>query len=160
MAIISGDRQSAVENVAKNLALDDFHAQLLPQEKHQIVKDLAKKHPNFMYVGDGINDAPSLKYSKVGIALGSSSTDAARQSSDIVIASDNLGRLNTLKDISDKTSRLAKQNIALALGVKAVVMLLTLFGFASMWLAVIADTGVTILAIFNALRILIAKVEH
>ncbi|NCC63202.1 MAG: cadmium-translocating P-type ATPase [Spirochaetia bacterium] len=160
MAIISGDRQSAVENVAKSLALDDFHAQLLPQEKHQIVKELAKKHPNLIYVGDGINDAPSLKYSKVGIALGSSSTDAARQSSDIVITSDNLGKLITLKDISDKTSNLAKQNIALALGVKAAVMLLTLFGFASMWLAVIADTGVTILAIFNALRILVAKVEH
>ena len=160
MALISGDSTQAVKQVADELSLDAYEARLLPHEKFSVVKKLSEKHPKMMYVGDGMNDAPTLASSKVGIAMGYNATDAARQSSDIVIASDTLSKLHTLIQISDKTATLARQNIALALGVKALVMLLGVFGFATMWLAVLADTGVTILAVLNALRILLYRVKR
>ncbi|NCC66184.1 MAG: heavy metal translocating P-type ATPase, partial [Spirochaetia bacterium] len=151
--IISGDYLNTVKDVAQELNLDAYHAQLLPQEKFELLRSIAKEHPNLIYVGDGINDGPSLAASKVGIALGRQSTDVARENSDIVIASDKLSKLYRVKIISDKATRLATQNIVLALTVKSLVMLGTVFGYTSMWLAVLADTGVTIIAIFNALRI-------
>ncbi len=160
MIMLSGDKQKQAELIANRLNLDEVHAQLLPHQKTEHLKTIAKKYPNLAYVGDGMNDAPSLVASRVGIALGTTASDAAMESADVVILSENLDELDNLLSISKKTGIIVRQNIVLALGIKSIVLVLGAFGFASMALAVIADSGVAVLAVFNALRVLMMRLSR
>jgi Cd2+/Zn2+-exporting ATPase len=135
--------------------LNEVHAALLPHQKQETMLEMGKRFPDYFYVGDGMNDAPALAAGKVGIAIGSGASDAAIEHADVVILRDDLAEIGNLLSISRKTARIVRQNIALALGVKALAMIFAAFGYAPMWVAVIADTGVTALAVLNALRLLI-----
>lgn len=133
----------------------------MPDEKAKAVEELLKEkgESKLAFVGDGINDAPVLTLSDVGIAMGSLGTDAAIEAADVVIMNDKLSSLPKLVQISRKTMRIIRQNVIFALGFKAVVLGLGALGYASMWVAVFADTGVALLAILNSVRILYGKTE-
>jgi Cd2+/Zn2+-exporting ATPase len=155
IGMISGDSRQSCETVGAALGLDEIHSALLPHLKQEKMLEMGKRFPEYFFVGDGMNDAPSLAAGKVGIAIGSGASDAAIEHADAVIISDDLTEVGNLISISRKTARIVRQNIALALGVKALAMILAALGRAPMWVAVIADTGVTFLAVLNALRLLI-----
>ncbi|MDY0238216.1 MAG: heavy metal translocating P-type ATPase [Campylobacterales bacterium] len=154
-AIISGDIEKSVEDVAKSLNIDRFFATLLPHEKSNTLEELLKSSQGKVaFVGDGINDAPSLALSDVGIAMGAMGTDAAIEAADVVIMDDNLNKIPTAIKIARKTNTIVWQNIIFALGVKGAILILGAFGIAGMWEAVFGDVGVAIIAILNATRIL------
>lgn len=154
-AIISGDIEKSVEDVAKSLNIDRFFATLLPHEKSNTLEKLLKSSQGKVaFVGDGINDAPSLALSDVGIAMGAMGTDAAIEAADVVIMDDNLNKIPTAIKIARKTNTIVWQNIIFALGVKGGILILGAFGIAGMWEAVFGDVGVAIIAILNATRIL------
>ncbi len=160
MLMLSGDKEQHAKAIATELGLDGYHAGLLPDQKQVHLAEIERTNPHLAYVGDGMNDAPSLAASRVGIAMGSKASDAAIESADIVILSEDLSKLEKLVIISKKTSRIVKQNIVFALGIKGIVLVLGALGYASMALAVFADTGVTIIAVFNALRILLLRLSR
>lgn len=156
-AVLSGDHQANVETLALLLSLDHAHGNLLPGDKVQHLEALmtAKQTKgSTIYVGDGINDAPVLARADVGIAFGRSGSDAAIESADVVILSDNLGKLSEAIRIARKTSRIITQNVTMALGFKAMVMVLSFVGLGSIWQAVFADVGVALLAVLNSLRVI------
>ena len=158
--MLSGDRQAAAQAVAKELGLDEVHAQLLPGDKVKWVEKLLKKQPKgqrLAFVGDGINDAPVLTRADIGIAMGSMGSDAAIEAADVVLMDDDVRKIASVVKISRKTLRIVKQNIVFALGVKALVLVLGAFGMANMWEAVFADVGVSVIAILNAMRALKAS---
>lgn len=144
--ILSGDRKEAVELVAKQLGADSFRASLLPADKQDAIKAL-RQNGKVAFVGDGINDAPAIAASDVGVAMGTMGTDIAMQSADVVIAGDNLEKLPDAIRLARKVRNVVVTNVSFALGVKAVVMGLGAFGIASLWAAVFADTGVTLITI-------------
>ena len=155
--MLTGDTEAAAKAVARDLGIDEVHAQLLPADKVERVEGLlAKKSPNaaLAFVGDGINDAPVLTRADVGIAMGALGSDAAIEAADVVLMDDNPAKIATAMRISRKTLRIVKQNIWFALGVKGAVLLLGAFGAATMWEAVFADVGVAFIAILNAMRCL------
>ena len=155
--MLTGDTEAAAKAVARDLGIDEVHAQLLPADKVERVEGLlAKKSPNaaLAFVGDGINDAPVLTRADVGIAMGALGSDAAIEAADVVLMDDNPAKIAAAMRISRKTLRIVKQNIWFALGVKGAVLLLGAFGVATMWEAVFADVGVAFLAILNAMRCL------
>ena len=153
--MLTGDVAAAAEPVARELGITDVRAGLLPKDKYDAVGELIKRGGGCVFVGDGINDAPSITLADVGIAMGASGSDSAIESADVVIMSDNLERLPEAVKIARKTLTIAKENIIFALGVKAVVLTLGALGYVNMWLAVFADVGVALLAIFNAMRALV-----
>lgn len=158
--MLTGDIQSVSEKIAKELNIDQYYAELLPQDKVEKVEELlAQQQPgrNLAFVGDGINDAPVLSRADVGIAMGGLGSDAAIEAADVVLMDDNPLKIATAIKISRKTLRIVKQNIVFALGVKLFVLLLGAFGDASMWDAVFADVGVSVLAILNSTRALSTK---
>ncbi|NCC12056.1 MAG: cadmium-translocating P-type ATPase [Spirochaetia bacterium] len=155
--MLSGDTEAQARKVSDSLGLDGWYAGLLPHQKQQQLEILAQEHPNLVFIGDGINDAPSLASSKVGVAFGAKASDAAIESADVVILRDDLSVVTRLLDISRKSASIVRQNIVLALSVKALALVLGALGFASMWMAVIADTGLTIVAVLNSLRILLSR---
>lgn len=158
LIMLSGDRAENAERVSKTLLLDECHAELLPEEKYKMIEKLTDTSgENLAYVGDGINDAPSLALASVGIAMGSLGSDSAISASDVVLVSDNLEKLPRSIKIARKTLRIAKENIVFALGVKFLIMALGAFGLANMWLAVFADVGVAVIAILNSMRTLRLK---
>jgi len=157
LAMISGDTEVHANRVAAELGLDEVHASLLPHEKQERMLAMSAERKNLVFVGDGMNDAPSLAASKVGIAMGSNASDAAMESADVVILADDLQEVANLLEISRHTAAIVRQNISFALLVKALALGLGAMGYASMWIAVLADTGVTIIAILNALRILLFR---
>ena len=155
--MLTGDTEAAAGAVARELGLDEVHAQLLPADKvEQVERLLAAKSPGaaLAFVGDGINDAPVLTRADVGIAMGALGSDAAIEAADIVLMDDNPAKIVTAMGIARRTLRIVKQNIWLALGVKFAVLVLGALGQASMWAAVFADVGVAFLAILNATRCL------
>ena len=155
--MLTGDRKEAAEAVAKELSLDEVHAELLPGDKVDLVEELLKKREGkekLAFVGDGINDAPVLTRADVGIAMGSMGSDAAIEAADIVLMDDNVGKIAAVVRIARKTLSVVKQNIIFALAVKGVVLLLGALGMATMWEAVFADVGVSVLAILNSMRVL------
>ncbi len=156
--MLSGDKRENAEKVAEILKLDECFSSLLPEEKYKKVEELSKSDDGSLaYVGDGINDAPSLSLADVGIAMGSLGSDSAISASDVVLVSDNLEKLPLSIKIARKTLRIAKENIVFALGVKFLIMALGAFGIANMWLAVFADVGVAVIAILNSMRALKLK---
>lgn len=156
-AILTGDKKSVGENIASKLGIKSVYSELLPADKVSKLEELMDTKPSdgtLCYVGDGINDAPVLARADVGIAMGGLGSDAAIEAADIVIMNDEPSNLVTAIKISKKTVRIAKQNIVFAISVKVIVLILSAIGFASMWAAVFADVGVTIIAILNAFRAL------
>ena len=152
--ILSGDREDKVMRVASAVGVDKAYASLTPEEKFSRLEDIISASKSTMYVGDGINDSPSLARADVGVAMGSLGQDSAIEAADMVIMTDNLMKLPEVVLISRKTINISWQNIIFALGVKGLILLLGLFGFANMWLAVFADVGVAVLAILNSMRAL------
>ncbi len=152
--MLSGDKDTIVQKVAQELEINQAFGNLLPENKVEKVQALKQNPKNIVaFVGDGINDAPVLALSDVGIAMGGMGSDAAIESADVVIQTDQPGKLSTAIKIGRKTKQIVIQNIALAFGVKLIVLILGAGGLATMWEAVFADVGVALLAILNAVRI-------
>lgn len=160
IVMLTGDRDNAAKEVAQKLGIDEVHSQLLPNEKVEALeKILLQKDPNKMvgFVGDGINDAPVLTRADVGISMGALGADAAIEASDVVLMDDNLLKIVKAIKISKKCLGIVKQNIAFAIGVKILCLILAAIGLASMWLGIFADVGVMIIAVINAIRALYVK---
>ena len=162
IVMLTGDRENISKDVADKLELDEYHAELLPQDKVSWVEKLmTQKSSNgkLVFIGDGINDAPVLALSDIGVAMGALGSDAAIEAADVVIMTDEPSKIANSIQISKKTMRIVKQNILFAITVKIIVLILSALGIASMWSAVFADVGVSVLAILNALRILRIKTK-
>lgn len=157
--MLTGDAKAVGENVAKQLGLDEVHAELLPADKvNQVEKLLAKQNRGKLaFVGDGINDAPVLSRADIGIAMGAMGSDAAIEAADVVLMDDKVEKIALAMQISRKTLRIVRQNIVFALGVKGVILILGALGMANMWEAVFADVGVAVIAILNSMRTLKVK---
>lgn len=157
LVMLTGDRREVAHDVADKLALDGYHAELLPADKVACVEQLIAEKPNgksVAFVGDGINDAPVLKLADVGIAMGGLGSDAAIEAADVVLMDDKPTKIATAVRIARRTIGIARQNVAFAIGVKVAILLLATVGLGTMWMAVFADVGVTVLAVFNAMRAL------
>ena len=152
--IFSGDREEGVRRVADAVGVDEAHSSLTPEAKFEMLEQTIANARSTMYVGDGINDSPSLARADVGVAMGSVGQDSAIEAADVVIMTDNLAKLPQAIKIARKTISISWQNIIFALGVKGLILILGLFGIANMWLAVFADVGVAVLAILNSMRAL------
>ncbi len=151
--MLTGDNSIEANYVAKTLGIDQVKSELLPQDKVAIFNDIRSNNEGAtVFVGDGVNDAPVLKNSDVGIAMGALGSENAIEASDIVIMNDDLSNINKAIRVAKSTLKIAKQNIALALILKLIILSLGLFGLTSMWLAIFADVGVTLLAVLNASR--------
>lgn len=160
IVMLTGDKENISKEVFDELKLDDYKAELLPQDKVEIVEQIIKEKTEskqVAFIGDGINDAPVLALSDIGIAMGGAGSDAAIEAADIVIMTDEPSKLADAMKISKKTMKIVKENIIFAITVKIVVLLLSALGLATMWAAVFADVGVSVIAILNALRILRVK---
>ena len=151
--MLTGDQKDVAASVAGTLKLDSFYAQLLPADKVSRVEELLREGP-LAFVGDGINDAPVLTRADVGIAMGALGSDAAIEAADVVLMDDKPSKVAQAITISRRTIRIAKENIWFAIGIKVLVLVLAALGLASMWMAVFADVGVTVLAVLNAMRAL------
>jgi len=159
--MLTGDLEKVSKKVGEDLGLDEVYTNLLPQDKVSKFEEIIenkKSKGNVVFVGDGINDAPVLARADVGIAMGAMGSDAAIEAADVVIMTDEPSKIVTAIKSSKRTMKIAMQNITLAFGIKAIVLILSAFGIADMWMAVFADTGVTILAVLNSFRAL--KIEN
>ncbi|WP_032840225.1 heavy metal translocating P-type ATPase [Fusobacterium animalis] len=159
--MLTGDLEKVSKKVGKDLGLDEVYTNLLPQDKVSKFEEIIenkKSKGNVVFVGDGINDAPVLARADVGIAMGAMGSDAAIEAADVVIMTDEPSKIVTAIKSSKRTMKIAMQNITLAFGIKAIVLILSALGIADMWMAVFADTGVTILAVLNSFRAL--KIEN
>ena len=153
--MLTGDKFSRAQEIAEKLSIDEVKAELLPENKlSELEKIISETDGKTLYVGDGINDAPSITLADVGIAMGAIGSDSAIECADVVIMSDNLERIPDSIRGARKILRIARENIVLALGIKIGVLALSAFGIANMWLAVFADVGVAVLAILNSMRTL------
>lgn len=153
--MLTGDRKEVAENVAKMLRIDEFHAQLLPQDKVEAVEkllDSTSEKGKLVFVGDGINDAPVLMRADIGVAMGAMGSDAAIEAADVVLMDDKPSNIAVAIKIARHTMRIVWENIIFSLAVKFGVLILAALGIANMWLAVFADVGVAIIAILNAMR--------
>jgi len=148
--MLTGDRKEVADHVAQTLGLSEYHAELLPADKVAQVEKLT----NFAFVGDGINDAPVLARADVGIAMGGLGSDAAIEAADVVLMDDKTSKIALAIRMARRTLAIARQNVWFAIGVKVAVLILATFGVATLWLAVFADVGVTVLAVLNAMRAL------
>lgn len=159
VVILSGDNEQMVQKVAKKIKADKYYSQLLPADKVEKLKEI-KNGKVTAFVGDGINDAPVIKLADLGISMGGIGSDAAIEASDIVIMHDDLGKIPVAIRLAKSTQRIVKFNIAFALALKFLMIVLATFGFASIWMAVFADVGVTLIAVLNALRIMKKDLNH
>ncbi|MCL1799306.1 MAG: cation-translocating P-type ATPase [Eggerthellaceae bacterium] len=157
--MLTGDNAAVAAAVARQVGIGEVHAALLPQDKAERIGQLQAQAGPVAFVGDGINDAPSLAAADVGIAMGGAGTATALSSADVVLMADDLSALPKFFALSEKTVRVLRQNVALAIGLKALVALLVVAGLASMWMAVLADTGVSLLVIANGMRLLKVRVD-
>lgn len=158
--MLTGDNKSIGSTVAKELGLDKVYAELLPADKVEKLEELfsqKSKKGKLAFVGDGINDAPVLARADIGIAMGGLGSDAAIEAADVVIMTDEPSKIATTMKISKKTLKIAHQNIVFAIGIKIIVLILSAFGITTMWAAIFADVGVTIIAVLNAFRALNVK---
>ncbi len=155
--MLTGDNQETARAVAERLTLDDYRAELLPNDKVKVVQELVASGQRVAFVGDGVNDAPALAAATVGIAMGAAGTDVALETADIALMADDLSHLPFAIRISRKTSAIIRQNIVFSLAIKAVFMMLALVGWATLWMAVAADMGASLAVIANGLRALRTK---
>ncbi|MHC4359162.1 MAG: HAD-IC family P-type ATPase [Planctomycetota bacterium] len=152
--MLTGDNEGTAMAIAKRLAVDEYLAELSPEDKVAAVRDCIKRYGKTAMVGDGVNDAPALAAATLGIAMGTAGTDAALETADIALMSDDLSKLPFALDLSRRTLRVIKENIAFALIIKAVFLCLIVPGWTTLWMAVGADMGASLLVIFNGLRLL------
>ena len=156
--MFTGDNKKAAKQIAEELGISEFEAEMLPDQKYsELEKELEKykgTNGKVAFVGDGINDAPVLARADVGISMGGVGSGSAIEASDIVVMTDSIDRIDCAIDISKKTSKIIKQNLIFSIGVKIVVLVLSVFGVANMWEAVFADVGATLITVLNSLRIL------
>ena len=156
IVMLSGDNKDVVSKVASKTGIKEYYASLLPADKVAILEKI-KKDKLTAFVGDGINDAPVIKLADLGISMGGVGSDAAIEASDIVLMRDDLDKIITAIKIAKMTQRIVIFNIVFALSFKFLMLILAVFGVASIWMAVFADVGVTLLAVLNALRIMKKK---
>lgn len=155
--MLSGDNQHTTEAIAREVGIDEFRGGLLPQDKLCVIETLQGNGGTVGMVGDGINDAPALARADVGFAMGAAGTDTAIETADVALMDDDLRKVAVFVQLSRTTSAILKQNIALALGIKSVFLVLTLVGYATMWMAVFADMGASLIVVANGLRLLRVK---
>ena len=158
--MLTGDRKDVGENVAKELGLDRVYTELLPDGKVEKMENLLKEKSEkgkLAFVGDGINDAPVLALADIGIAMGGLGADSAIEAADVVLMTDEPSKIVDAIHLSKRTMRIVKENIVFAIFVKVLVLILSAFGISTMWEAVFADVGVSVIAIINALRALRVK---
>ena len=151
--MLTGDREEVAREVAAKIGIDEYHAELLPTDKVERVEQLLSDKP-IAFVGDGINDAPVLRRADIGIAMGGLGSDAAIEAADVVLMDDKPSKIATVIAIARRTIGIARQNVVMAIGIKVAILLLATIGMATMWMAVFADVGVTVLAVLNAMRAL------
>lgn len=157
VVMLTGDNEKTAKDIADKLGIDQYYAGLLPEDKVTKIEELLSDTNKVAFVGDGINDAPVLTRADIGIAMGGLGSDAAIEASDVVIMDDKLLKISKAIEIARKTMYIVKENIVIALGVKAFVLLLGAFGYVNMWMAVFADVGVSFIAILNSMRTLMYK---
>lgn len=157
MVMLTGDRELVAASVARKLGMDEYHAELLPADKVALVERLLSEKPStgsLAFVGDGINDAPVLKRADVGIAMGALGSEAAIDAADVVLMDDSPSKIALAVRIARRTIRIARENVGFAIGVKVAILVLATMGLGTMWMAVFADVGVTVIAVLNAMRAL------
>jgi Cd2+/Zn2+-exporting ATPase len=152
--MLTGDNRPTAEAIAQATGMDEVRAELLPDQKVAAVEELVKRHGGVAMVGDGINDAPAMARADLGIAMGVMGTDVAIEAADVALMTDDLSRLPWLLGHSRRVLSIIRGNVAAALGFKALVLVLALFGVASLWMAIAADMGVSLAVVLNALRLL------
>ncbi len=160
IVMLTGDRRAVADHVAKELGITDYHAELLPTDKAKHVESLLRARSGegrLAFVGDGINDAPVLALADVGVAMGGLGSDAAIEAADVVLMDDKPSKIVSALRIARRTLGIARQNVWFAIGVKLAVLVLAVFGLGTLWMAVFADVGVTVLAVLNAMRALHVK---
>ena len=157
VAMLTGDHEKAAARVAEELHLDEFHAGLMPDQKHARVRSLSSRHGIVLMVGDGVNDAPALAAADVGVAMGAAGSDAALETADVALMSDELLRLPYAIRLARATMRNVRMNVAISLMLKAAFLVMALTGTATLWMAVLADTGASVIVVGNALRLLRAR---
>ena len=158
--MLTGDNQATASAIAHEAGIDEARGNLLPQDKLEAIKALQARHGMTAMAGDGINDAPALAQSDIGVAMGAAGTDTAMEAADVVVMNDDLRRIAETVRLSRSTHAVLWQNITLALGIKAVFLVLAVFGSASMWMAVFADMGASLLVVANGLRLLKVRSRH
>ena len=152
--MLTGDNQATASAIAREAGIDDARGNLLPEDKLDAIRDMQARYGPTAMTGDGINDAPALAQADIGVAMGAAGTDIAMEAADVVVMNDDLRRIATTVRLSRATHAVLWQNIALALGIKVVFLGLALFDNATMWMAVFADMGASLLVVFNGLRLL------
>ncbi|MCW7539714.1 heavy metal translocating P-type ATPase [Aquabacterium sp. A7-Y] len=157
--LLTGDNSATARSIAREAGIEQVHGNLLPQDKQQAIEDLQRRFGPTAMAGDGINDAPALARADIGIAMGAAGTDTAMEAADVVIMNDDLRRIPATIRLSRKTHTVLWQNIGFALGLKAVFLLLAVFGNATMWMAVFADMGASLLVVANGLRLMRVRLE-
>ena len=155
--MLSGDNQETAKTIGSRLEIEDVRAEQLPADKVKAIESLVERYRSVAMVGDGVNDAPAMARASVGIAMGAAGSDAAIETADIALMADDLTKLPWLVRHSRRALAIIRQNIILSLGVKAVFAYLTFRGQSSLWAAIAADMGVSLLVITNALRLLISS---
>jgi Cd2+/Zn2+-exporting ATPase len=154
VVMLTGDNEGTAQAIAREAGVDEVHAELLPEDKVRAVEDLVEHYTHVAMVGDGVNDAPAMARASLGIAMGAAGSDAAIETADIALMSDDLAKIPWLVHHSRRTLTIIRQNITFALAVKALFVILTFAGCASLWAAIAADMGASLLVIFNGLRLL------
>jgi Cd2+/Zn2+-exporting ATPase len=157
IAMLTGDDERSAARVAAELNVDEYHAQLLPAQKHALVRELHGRYGTVVMVGDGINDAPALAAADVGIAMGAAGSDAALETADVALMSDELLRVPYAVRLARATLRNVRTNVAISLALKAAFLVMAITGTATLWMAVLADTGASVIVVGNALRLLRAR---
>jgi Cd2+/Zn2+-exporting ATPase len=152
--MLTGDNPATARAIAVQLGIKDARGNLLPQDKQAAVAELLGRYGSVGMVGDGVNDAPALARATIGFAMGAAGTATALETADVAIMDDDPRKIADFISLSRRTAMLLKQNIALALGIKAVFFVLALSGVATLWMAVFADTGASLLVVFNGMRLL------
>ena len=150
--MLTGDNEGTARAVAERVGVDEFRAELLPEDKVRLVREMEASGERVAFVGDGVNDAPALAAATVGIAMGAAGTDVALETADIALMGDDLTKLAFAIRLSRRTLRIIKQNIAVAIAVKGVFLVLAVSGWATLWMAVAADMGASLLVVTNGLR--------
>ena len=157
IVMLTGDNEGTARAIAKEAGIDEVHAELLPEDKVAAVENLVLRYKHVAMIGDGVNDAPALARASLGLAMGAAGSDAAIETADIALMSDDLSKLPWLIEHSRRTLSVIRQNIWFSLVIKALFVVLTLFGVASLWAAIAADMGASLLVIGNGLRLLSTK---
>lgn len=157
VVMLTGDHPDVAALVAKELGVDEFHAGLMPEQKHAKINELRASYGPVLMVGDGVNDAPALAIADVGVAMGAAGSDAALETADVALLSDELLKLPYAARLARATMRNIKTNIAISLVLKAMFLLMAVGGVATLWMAILADTGASVIVVVNALRLLRAK---